>query len=297
MKKNRAMRFVTVKLCILLITTSVQAGMAIGNGIDTLYIYSSAMDRTIPAAIVLPSTYQVNHDKYPVVYLLHGATGSFNDWLTRFPEDGFLQKLANKHNIIFVMPDGDPFGFYLNSPWNRESQFETHIAKEVVSFIDLNYRTKGYAEGRAISGLSMGGQGALYIAIRNPSVFGAAGSMSGAVSLNIEEWDLPEETIATISREVNKAVGEGNNITSWLIEQSVLNQIEVFTKHQIPMIIDCGTEDFFLEANRQFHKKLTDQSVKHLYKEYSGQHDWNYWHKALPFQIHFFSEFFNNSKK
>ena len=80
------------------------------------------------------------------------------------------------------MPEGEVFSYYLNSPVVKESQFETYISEEVIEKIDNTYRTIKNKKGRAISGLSMGGYGALYLAIRHPDLFCAAGSMSGALN-------------------------------------------------------------------------------------------------------------------
>lgn len=261
---------------------------------DTLSIYSPAMDRILPAAVVLPQSYHESDTHYPVVYLLHGATGNYSNWLNLFPGNkNLLQQLADRHQLIFVMPDGDPFGFYADSPRNPRSQFETHISTEVVNYIDQHYRTIASAEGRAITGLSMGGHGALHIAIRRPGIFGAAGSMSGATSLDIKSWDLPAETLEGFSQQVNQALSDGNeDITEWLKQFSLTQSMEAFQLNPIPLIIDCGTEDFFLNINRELRRKLLEAGVKHDYIERPGAHNWAYWERALPYQVLFFEEFF-----
>ena len=99
---------------------------------DTLQIPSMAMNKTYKAAVVLPSSYAKSKANYPVLYLLHGAYGHFNDWLYKTPDKNLLHNLADQYNIIIVMPEGETFSFYLDSPVNKGSQFETYITKEVI---------------------------------------------------------------------------------------------------------------------------------------------------------------------
>ena len=120
----------SIKAFVLMLISFSLLPFSLYSNVDTLEIYSESMDRTIPAAVLLPDCYHESDGHYPVVYLLHGATGNFSNWLDRFPEPEFLHRIANLYKVIFAMPDGDPFGFYFDSPWNPQSQFETHIAKE-----------------------------------------------------------------------------------------------------------------------------------------------------------------------
>src|SRR6187551_1251500 len=107
--------------------------------VDSIDVPSASMNKTYKAAVVLPASYAKNKLAYPVLYLLHGGGGHFRDWLTRTPDKMLLQNLADQYNLIIVMPEGETFGWYLDSPFNKDSQFETHITKEVIPAIDKTY--------------------------------------------------------------------------------------------------------------------------------------------------------------
>ena len=85
--------------------------------------------------------------------------------------------------MIIVCPDGGFGSWYWDSPVDAGSQYETYVSNELVTWIDSKYKTIKTRKGRAITGLSMGGQGALYLAFRHQDIFGAAGSMSGGVDI------------------------------------------------------------------------------------------------------------------
>src|SRR3954467_1022161 len=136
--------------------------------VDTLEIASTVMQKSIRAAVVVPDSYRKAKKPYPVLYLLHGGTGSFRDWLTKTPDKTLLHRLADQYNLIIVTPDGGPTSYYFDSPLDKTSQYETFIAKELMEKIDGSYRTVKDRKGRVIAGLSMGGHGAMYIASQHP---------------------------------------------------------------------------------------------------------------------------------
>lgn len=152
--------------------------------VDTLDVPSASMNRTLRAAVVLPTPYKKAKQPFPVLYLLHGGSGSFRDWLTKTPDKMLLHQLADQYNLIIVTPDGDPTSYYFDSPLVKTSQFETFISKELIDKIDNTYRTIRDRKGRIIAGLSMGGHGAMFIAARHPDLYAAAGSMSGVMDIN-----------------------------------------------------------------------------------------------------------------
>jgi hypothetical protein len=103
--------------------------------VDTLKVPSLAMNKTYKTAVVLPSSYKKSTSNYPVMYLLHGAYGHFSDWLSKTPNKSLIHNLADQYNMIIVMPEGETFSFYLDSPVNKGSQFETYITQEVIQKI------------------------------------------------------------------------------------------------------------------------------------------------------------------
>ncbi|TVR44763.1 MAG: esterase family protein [Bacteroidia bacterium] len=284
----------TRKLFLWFLCLSACMGYTHGSALETVDIPSPSMNTSLPAAVVLPESYAETDHSYPVIYLLHGAFGDHRDWLDKVAPDGLVQSLANQYNIIFVLPEGGTFSFYLDSPVLENSRYETHITAEVVPFVDEHYRTVADPAGRAITGLSMGGQGALYLATRHPHLFGAAGSMSGAVHMDINGWDLPEEDIDRLMQGFMRSLG--NDIEpEFLAKNSVSNMVDQIKANNIPIIIDCGVDDFLIDANRKFHKRLLENKVPHDYIERPGRHNWPYWQNALLYQVLFISEVFREN--
>ncbi|MDB5241773.1 MAG: esterase, partial [Spirosoma sp.] len=161
--------------------------------VDSLDVPSTVMKKNLRAVVVLPESYQSagkSKTSYPVLYLLHGGYGHYNDWITKTPDKTLIHRLADQYNLIIVMPEGEVFSYYLDSPVIKDSQFETYLTKEVIEKIDNTYRTIRSPKGRVITGLSMGGYGALYLATRHPDLYCAAGSMSGALNLDMNRWKL-----------------------------------------------------------------------------------------------------------
>jgi S-formylglutathione hydrolase FrmB len=103
--------------------------------IDTLTVRSNAMNKDVKAAVALPAAYDGNK-ALPVLYLLHGFSDTFRAWLTLPPEKGLVARLADQYGVIIVMPDGGYGSWYLDSPLDKTSQYETFVARELVAYVD-----------------------------------------------------------------------------------------------------------------------------------------------------------------
>ncbi|RSK29894.1 alpha/beta hydrolase [Hymenobacter metallilatus] len=259
--------------------------------VDTVAIASAAMQRTYKAAVAVPASYAKNKKaRYPVLYLLHGAYGHFSDWSSKTPDKTLIHRLADQHNLIIVMPEGETFSFYLDSPVNPGSQFETYITKEVIGAIDQRYRTVARKEGRVISGLSMGGHGALYLSGRHPELFAAAGSMSGALDLSITNRKLNPQEAQQRQSLFNPILGPETPAPSLYSTNSVVNMADKLYTNGLPLIIDCGVDDFLIDINREVHRRLVYNHTPHDYTERPGAHTWEYWQNALPYHVQFFQQ-------
>lgn len=257
--------------------------------IDTLAIPSVAMGKTYNAAVVLPNSYAKGKTKYPVMYLLHGAYGHFADWLKSTPNKMVVKDLADQYNMIIVMPEGETYSFYLDSPTNKESQFETYITKEVIQKIDQTYRTIAEKKGRVITGLSMGGHGALYLSTRHPELFLAAGSMSGALDMGVM---LRRDNVDQVKKLMQPVFGEDAGKQELYDSNAVLGMIDKIKANNLPLIIDIGVDDFLIESNRELHRRLVYEKVPHDYTERPGAHTWEYWENSIPYHAYFFSKIF-----
>jgi putative tributyrin esterase len=259
--------------------------------VDTVAIASAAMQRTYKAAVAVPASYAKNKKaRYPVLYLLHGAYGHFSDWSSKTPDKTLVHRLADQYNLLIVMPEGETFSFYLDSPVNPGSQFETYITKDVIGAIDQRYRTVARKEGRVISGLSMGGHGALYLSGRHPELFAAAGSMSGALDLSITNRKLSPQEAQQRQSLFIPILGPETPAPSPYSANSVVNMADKLYTNGLPLIIDCGVDDFLIEINREMHRRLIYNHTPHDYTERPGAHTWEYWQNALPYHVQFFQQ-------
>jgi S-formylglutathione hydrolase FrmB len=251
--------------------------------VDTIAVYSPSMKKSIKTCVILPDGYKKNGKAYPVLYLLHGHSGNYTSWVNDFP---ITQELSDQYSMIIVSPDGGYSSWYLDSPIDSSFKYETFVSKELIGRIDQNYMTLKKPSGRAISGLSMGGHGALYLAFRHPDVFGAAGSMSGGVDIRPfpNNWDIA------------KRLGSIQQYPDNWEKNSVINLVGLAKDANLALIIDCGVADFFINVNRQLHRKLLELKIPHDYTERPGEHNRPYWDNSIRYHALFFHQFFQRSK-
>lgn len=248
---------------------------------EVVSVYSKKMGREIKNNIYLPKDY-TKEKSYPVLYLLNGHSGDNTSWGKTKPN---LQEEITKYGIIVVCPDGQN-SWYWDSPVDEKMQFDTYVSKELVEYMDANYSTIKSPKGRAVTGLSMGGHGGLWLGINHPEVFGACGSMSGGVDIRPfpNNWHM-KDRLGT--RKENKE--------NW-DDYTIINQLYKIEPNTLKIIIDCGFDDFFFEVNERLHKELLYMNIEHDYITRPGKHNHDYWRNAIDYQLLFFSKFFKDEK-
>ena len=248
--------------------------------VDTVQTYSPSMKKDIPAVIITPDTYN-QESNFPVVYLLHGYSGDYGGYV------GFsdVAHMADQYNFIVVCPDGNYSSWYFDSPMDSTSRYETYVAQELVQWVDKHYKTKSSRESRAISGLSMGGHGALYLAFRHQDIFGACGSMSGGVDIRPfpNNWEM------------KKHLGEQRTHPDNWENNTVMNMLYLLTPNTLAITIDCGTEDFFYDVNVRLHDELTYRNIPHTFISRPGAHNSDFWKKSVKYHSLFFADYFNKT--
>ena len=250
--------------------------------VDTIQVFSPSMNKNIKTCVIVPDNYKKSKKKFPVVYLLHGYSGNYGTWVKSFKE---VSQQVDRYGFIAIGVDGNYSSWYFDSPIDPTFKYETYIIDELVPFIDKKYKTIASREGRAISGLSMGGHGALYLSLKHQDVFGAAGSMSGGVDIRpfSEKWNI------------KKRLGAINDFPDNWEKNTVVNLIELNQNNNLKLIIDCGVDDFFIDVNRELHQKMLALKIDHDYIERPGKHNIDYWENSLKFQLLFFYNFFHSS--
>ncbi|WP_316819337.1 alpha/beta hydrolase family protein [Pedobacter nyackensis] len=255
------------------------AQLAFAAKVDTVNTYSAAMKKNIKAVVITPDSYTQGKNM-PVVYLLHGAGDSYSGWINKVPA---IRQYADTYETIIVCPDGNVTSWYFDSPVDPEWKYETYVATELVNWIDKNYKTIKDRKARAITGLSMGGHGALYLSFRHQDIFGAAGSMSGGVDI----------TPFPLNWNIAKRLGDYDKNQDRWKENTVVNMTHLLVPNRLALIIDCGKEDFFYQVNMKLHEQLQYNNIPHDFIIRPGVHNWEYWANAIKYQLMYFNGFFN----
>ena len=272
--KTRILSFV------LLFTTSALMSSHIASAFSEteIMVRSASMNKDVPVTVITPDCYSEDIS-FPVVYLLHGFSDDHRKWAV----GGHVGALADRYDVIVVMPDGGFSSWYLDSPMMPEYKYETFVSKELISYIDGNYKTIPDRKARAVTGNSMGGHGAMYLAIRHQDVFGSAGAMSGGVDIRPfpDNWHI------------SKRLGIIEEHPEHWEANTVINMTYLLKQASINIIFDCGTEDFFYEVNCNLHRKLLQENIPHEFISRPGSHNWTYWFNAIKYQFLFFSDRFS----
>jgi S-formylglutathione hydrolase FrmB len=250
--------------------------------VDTISIYSTSMHKAGKCVVIRPAGYNNSKKQFPVVYLLHGWSGNYSDWVNKAP---LIKQYADEYQLLIVCPDGGYSSWYIDSPVDSSMRYETYVAIEIPAYIDAHYHTIKKRTARAITGLSMGGHGGLFLGFRHQDEFGACGSMSGGVYLRPfpKNWNISER------------IGDTLHFAANWENYSVLHIIEQYPQDSLAVIFDCGTGDFFLNVNRQLHEKMLAMNIAHDYIERPGHHDWNYWTNSIQYQLMFFKNYFDKA--
>lgn len=225
-----------------------------------------------PVLIYLPPGYDTTRRRYPVLYLLHGAPGSYTDWHKAAGIDKTMDALISLGRVrpmIVVMPDGNG-GPFSDSEWadnGQELHAEEYLIREVVPYIDSHYRTLADRDQRAIGGLSTGGFGAVNITLHHPEVFGYALSLS-ANYLASTTWTGQDLWHG------DQALQRFNSPLSYVYQLAP----EVRSTLHIYLTVDPDDRDNnTAQETRQFDAVLTHLHVPHLTQYFKGGHSWKYW--------------------
>ncbi len=251
--------------------------------VATISVPARYIKSPMRCTVVLPETYLSEGDtaQYPVVYLLNGYGGDHSSWI-KLTEPN-LDEMASQHGVIIVCPDGRD-SWYWDSPECPDMQMESFFVKELIPYIDKNYRTYATAGKRAIAGFSMGGHGSLWLAMRHPDIFGSCGSMSGGVNINKPKWAKSWKMATRIG-------SQAEHPQRW-IDYTVLTLVPTLKTGELNIIIDCGVDDFFIGVNRELHDALLNAKIPHDYTERPGRHTHPYWRNSLKYHLLYFSEIF-----
>ena len=300
--------------------SSAQSGVATGTPMGTVRtdtLWSQSLGAYKALVVYLPPSYSAaSRNRYPLLVYLHGRGGNERNWVDAGRLDRTMDSLVRTGapEAIIAMPDGDD-GWYATwnqlgdanacradtvrrepaatycVPWTR---YDDYIARDILSHMDTRYRTLARRESRGIAGLSMGGFGAITLALQYPDVFAAAASHSGVVSPRYfgPKPFAPPPRYANTTAELQTAARNLWSDLRWVMGKDTIGwnardpghmvqrlQVRAATGGpRIPqLMLDVGVDDAYVDQNRDLHATLTRLGVAHRYAEWPGAHTWSYW--------------------
>lgn len=277
-------KFTAFLVLVLLAVASVQAQSVVKQ----LSLKSEILGVQKTYSVYLPDGYGKSDEKYPVLYLLHGAWGTDFAWVNK--KSGNMQEIVDAaiakgeaKKMIVVMPDargigerngGKNMGYFNVKGWNYMDFF----FQEFIPHIDKTFNTIASKEGRAIAGLSMGGGGAVVYGQRHPEIFNAVYSTSGLLDHRY--------------RPIIKDYVD----TGWLYSVAATSPVE-YLRHataeeiaklrSVRWMLDCGDDDNIIFTNLDFYKEMHREKVPVEFRVRNGKHNWAFWRESLPIILAF----------
>jgi putative tributyrin esterase len=252
----------------------VLGGAALGKDYETVEITAPRLGgMTVGFNIILPRDYATSSRRYPVLYLLHGYTDHYPAWVSYTR----LTQYARGYEQIIVMPEGDN-GFYTNSYADPKLAWEDFLILDLIPYVDSHYRTVASRQGRSIAGLSMGGYGAIKLALKYPHLFSAAAGLSGALAA--ARWKKRPLEDAAFQELIDGVFGPPDSPTRAANDPFELVQ-KVAAEERPQLYFSIGSEDFLLEENREFVRHLAQLKIPYEYREIPGKHEWPVWDQQI----------------
>jgi len=233
-------------------------------------IKSDVLELNVAVNVIIPQDVKKG-EKLQAVYLLHGYIGNHTDWC-RYSS---VERYAWEHRFAIIMP-GVNNSYYSNTKFGQK--YLDYVSIELPEIMSRMFPVSEKREDNFVCGLSMGGYGALRVALHNPKRFSKAASLSGAVNIDsikklVEDTPRKHFTNATFGEASTK---DTENDLLYLIQTHQKN------KQELPNIyLACGTEDFLYKDNLEFKKEMDYLKVPYTYEESKGDHNWAFWDEYL----------------
>ena len=262
-------------------------------------ISSTILGRAVDYCVALPPGYDAGTDRYPVLYYLHGLFEHAQSWSEHSGQQTWesLMSQGKIGKFIVVMPEGGK-SFYVNS-FDGHERYEDFFIQEFVPAIDHKYRTIASRETRGISGVSMGGYGALHLGMKHPDVFGSASAHSAASDCEIPQSPSHRRAAGDSTRgclqepfgaPLNEAYFDANN------PLTLAEHPERFAN--LKLYFDCGDQDRygFDAGAKELDRILTSKGFPHQFVLRPGNHGWSYLDQYLHFSLEFHWQVFRQAE-
>jgi putative tributyrin esterase len=233
--------------------------------------HSTALNRDMLYRAIIPANISVNQ-KLPVLYLLHGGGGGFRDWSNYSDVAGYAER-----GLMLIMPEGNS-SYYTNSADRPKDRYEDYIVHDLIADVEQRLPAASGRTHRAIAGISMGGFGAIVLALKHSDLFVFAGGLSSAL-------DVPSRPFSI------KRIGQYRQHSSifgpWGSPSRRASDPFVLVRSADPgqtpyLFLTCGDQEGLLPTNRRFAAMLQAKHFRYEFHTVSGGHDWNQWNRNVP---------------
>ena len=251
------------------------APTAVAEDVQTVEFAAAHLGgRTIKFNLILPRDYADSERRFPVLYLLHGFTGHYDDWAKLTG----VASYAAEYQEIIVMPEGEN-GWYVNNYADSKTKWDDYVVLDLIPYVDQHYRTVASRDGRAIAGLSMGGYGAMMLGLKHPRLFSAVASLSGALA-SARTAFLDPITDPKFKTMLLDIFGPPDNPSRTTVDPFELIR-RVPTGEMPQLYLSIGSSDFLLRENREFIRLLSELNITYEYREVQGMHEWPVWDSQI----------------
>ena len=291
-------KFVLVAL-FMMFTSSAMAQQ--GRVLEGQSFHSDALDRNWEYTIYLPADYDQSERAYPVYYLLHGLGGNHASWIRAGDANTVADSLIASGDVppaILVWPDGAVRSMWIDSdPVTGFGPIETALLDDLIPHIDEKYRTIPTRNARMISGLSMGGYGALRLAFRNPEVFGAVSGLSPAMWRTFPQGppvgDAPPSPAFGVPFDADRWEAE----TPFAYVDSLAEKSDTARMHVFLMTGDHDPFHQITDATTDLYLTLRAADIPAELRIVDGGHTFEVWTQGLKESMIFFSDVYQRRRR
>jgi len=290
-------------LLLLIVSTLLPKAHAQGR-IDCNALTSRILNQAVHYCVLLPPGYDASAAKlskrYPVLYFLHGL-GENEQTLFNTGGWNLIEDLRQQHKIsdfLIVAPEGDR-SFYINSA-NGKLRYADFFLREFMPYIESKYRVQPGRQGRAITGVSMGGYGAIRLAFAHPEMFSSVSAESAAlITDSPQELDAAMRSGSQLGRVLAPVFGQPIDVAHWKENDPfVLAKTNEASLRKLAIYFNCGRDDDFgFEIGAEaLHRQLDAEGIKHEYHLYPGDHSLTYFMSYIGETLEFHSRVFEAGK-
>jgi enterochelin esterase-like enzyme len=252
-----------------------------GSTVREEALYSPVLDLHTSFRVMLPPGYEQQSQRYPVLYMLHGVAGDSSEWQSiglLEAADRMIQR-GEIDPFLIVLPNGGA-NYWVNQATG--ARWADYVVEDVVGQVDRDFRTVANPSARAIGGLSMGGEGALRIAMQNPDVFGIAAAHSPSLRTSFDQF----------APELQEIFGDEE---SWRAATPLWLVVDTDTAYDLTLAVDVGEDDPWRPNVELLHKRMLNRGISHRFEVLPGGHEAEYWIGNVDHYLLFYGSAFSES--